>query len=57
MQASNTKATTGQILVTFFFTLNDGTELLSAQSLKVALQVNTNYNKLFICGVHITGWY
>ena len=57
MQASNTKATSDQILVTFFLTFNDGTELLLAQPLKVALQVDTNSHKFYTCGIHISGWY
>ena len=47
MQASSTKATSDQILVTFFITFNDGTELLQAQPLKVALQVDTNSHKFY----------
>lgn len=43
--------------MTFFFTFNDGTELLPIQPLRDALQVNTNCHKLFTCSICITGWY
>ena len=57
MQASNTKATSDQVLVTFFLTFNDGTELLLIQPLKDALQVDTNCHKLHTSSICVTGWY